>query len=172
MKIVYFKEGGNGMTKKKKIVVLSVMCLLLVVTGYLNYSMANTNSSQKVASETIIEANFFDTYRQDRTDTRGKEIEYLDAIIASAESLNEHKQSATTQKIELVKKMETELALEGLIKAKGYDDVIVTIASDNYNVLVKSSQENLSSEEVAQILGIIVNQTKTDATNVKIIPIT
>lgn len=170
MKIVYFKEGVNKMTKKKKIVVLSVMCLLLVVTGYLNFSMANQDSTNQVSSEVVASANFFDAYRTDRQETRNQEIEYLDAIISASDSLVEHKQSATNQKLALVAKMEKELALEGLLKGKGYDDVVVTISAENYNILVKC-ENNLTSEQVAQILNVVVEQTGAKATNVKIIPI-
>lgn len=171
MKVVYFKEGGGKMSKKKKIIILTVMCLLLVVTGYLNFNLASNNQKiTDVSNQEVVSGNFFTTYRNDRESTRNQEIDYLDAIIASDESLTAHKESATTQKMAIISRMETELVLEGLIKSKGYDDVIVTISADNYNILVKCV-DNLSSEQVAQILGIVVDQTETVATNVKIIPI-
>jgi len=171
MKIVYFKEGNMGMTKKKKIIVLVTMCLLLVVTGYLNFALAKKDGVQDVASSEITSyGNFFDTYRADRQSTRNQEIDYLDAIIASSDSLESHKEAATTQKMNLVARMETELVLEGLIRAKGYEDVIVTTSADNYNILIKC-EDNLTSEEVAQILGIVTQQTSANATNIKIIPI-
>jgi len=171
MKIVYFKEGNIGMTKKKKIIVLVTMCLLLVVTGYLNYALVKTDTIEDASSNQAVSyGNFFDTYRADRQSTRNQEIDYLNAIIESSESLESHKEAATTQKMNLVARMETELVLEGLIRAKGYDDVIVTSSADNYNVLVKCA-DNLTSDEVAQILGIITQQTSANATNVKIIPV-
>ena len=66
--------------------------------------------------------------------------------------------------------MEEELILEGLIKAKGFSDAVVTIGSNYYNVIVKDNGD-LGSNEVAQILSVVQAETGTKATNVKIIPV-
>ena len=64
--------------------------------------------------------------------------------------------------------METELVLEGLIKAKGFKDCVVTMSTENVNVVVMD--EELTLEESAQILDIIVSETDYTAPNVVIIP--
>ena len=66
--------------------------------------------------------------------------------------------------------MEKELLLEGLIKAKGFEDAVVTIGSSYYNVIVKDNG-NLGANEVAQILSVVQSETGASATNVKIIPV-
>ena len=66
--------------------------------------------------------------------------------------------------------MESELVLEGLIAACGYEDVIVTSTDDNTNVFVKTSA-GLNSDEVASILSILTTETDVLASNVKIIPV-
>jgi stage III sporulation protein AH len=121
------------MTKKKKIIILCAMAVLLVVTGYLNITLNNkvsTTSTTKVES-----SSFFQTYREDRTTTRNQEITYLDAIISSETSTAEAKSTAENKKVALVQSMEKELVIEGLIKSKGFDDVIVTSTTENVNVL-------------------------------------
>ena len=65
--------------------------------------------------------------------------------------------------------MEMELVTEGLIKAKGFDDVIVTSSSSCINVIVKSA--NLTSGEVAQIVSIVQEQSNASLDNIKIIPV-
>ena len=53
--------------------------------------------------------------------------------------------------------METELVTEGLIKAKGFEDVIVTNSLSSVNVIVKSAE--LTKPQVAQIVDIVKLQT-------------
>lgn len=65
--------------------------------------------------------------------------------------------------------METELALEGLIKAKGFEDVVISTSATNINVIVKSAE--LQEAEVAQICDIIEGQTDYTLDNIKIFPV-
>ena len=115
------------------------------------------------------QANFFATYKEDRTKSRESQLQLLNEIIDSSYATTAEKNTAVESKALLQKKMETELILEGLIKAKGYEDAVVTIGSEYYNVLVKSG--TLTQDQATQILGVITAETKTDATNVKIIPV-
>lgn len=153
----------------KKIIVLISLVLLLVATGCLNYflTVKNNKIGGAGASEEPIPT-FFATYRTDREATRAQEILYLEDIIAGANSDEATIANAQAKKLELVDSMEVELALEGLIKAKGFEDCVVTISKDNVNVVVKDSE--LALDEAAQILDIIVGETDYTATDVVIIP--
>src|SRR5574344_759233 len=113
------------MSKKKKIIILATMFVLLVVTGYLNIAL-NKGTTVQTSGENVATGNFFTTYRTDRQTTRDEEVAYYDAIIASTSSSADAKASAEAKKESLVSNMEMELVTEGLIKAKGFDDVIVT----------------------------------------------
>ncbi len=155
-------------SKKKKIIVLSVMMVLLVATGFLNLALNNSTPSQPTSGE-ISSANFFTTYRADRQATRNQEILYLDAIISSETATAEAKQVAENKKVEIVKMMEQELVLEGLIKSKGFEDTIVTMTTSNINVIVKDA--TLEASEVAQIVSIVKDSTGKDIDNIKIIPV-
>lgn len=158
------------LSKKKKFFIIAGFVVLLAVTGILNI-VINNNVVKNVNAgfnETTT-ANFFTTYRADRQDTRNQEIVYLDAIISSASSSVEAKTAAETKKQELVAQMESELMLEGLIKAKGFEDAIVSTSSSNINVIVKSAE--LKESEVAQIVEIIQGQTNYNLDNIKIIPV-
>lgn len=158
------------LSKKKKIIILSVMAILLVVTGYLNITLNSgiEDAATNINTETQ-QGSFFNTYRTDRESTRSQEILYLDAILSSQTSSEDAKLVAENKKVELVKTMELELVIEGLIKAKGFDDVIVTNTTSNVNVIVKSTE--LSSSEVAQIVSIIQEQTGKSIDNIKILPV-
>ena len=156
------------MSKRKKIVILATMFVLLVVTGYLNIVL-NGGATTVTNSDNVVTGNFFTTYRTDRQSTRDEEMAYYDAIIASATTSAEAKSTAELKKQELVATMETELVTEGLIKAKGFDDVIVTSSNSCVNVIVKSAA--LTSTEVAQIVSIVKEQTNASLDNIKIIPV-
>ena len=128
------------MSKKKRILIISCFCLLLLITGVANVVL--NNAVQAESESTLVSTNtyasFFDSYRTDRVSTRNQEIQYLDAIIASSSSSAESKASAEAEKASLLKLMEMELALEGIIKAKGFEDAIISALSSNISVIVKN----------------------------------
>jgi len=155
--------------KRTKIIILSAMVLLLGVTGYLNIALNNrvtTTSTQNITS-----ANYFSTYREDRQTTRDQELLYYDAIINSEDSSEDAVSNAEAKKLAIVAQMETELVMEGLIKAKGFDDCIVTNVSPNVKVVVKCENATLTSSEVAQIVSIIKEQTSAGIDNIQITPV-
>ena len=154
------------MKKRTKIIILAVMVLLLGVTGYLNIVL---NNSISTPSTTTTTTSYFTAFRTDRESTRDQELLYLDAIIANESTSPESKLNAENARLALVAQMEKELVIEGLIKAKGFEDAIITISDDNVNVIVKAAA--LNKTEVAQIVSIIQTQLGTDLENMKIIPV-
>ena len=153
--------------KRTKIIILVAMVLLLGVTGYLNIAL--NNNIVDTGTQVITQGNYFTTYRDDRQATRDQELLYYDAIISSEASSAEAIQNAQNKKMEIISQMESELIMEGLIKAKGFEDVIVTTSNTNVNVIVKSTE--LQSSQVAQIVSIVQEQTSKSIDNIKIIPV-
>ena len=153
------------MKKKTKIIVLSLMVVLLGVTGYLNIVL---NNSAKQTSTTVTTTSYFTSYRNDRSSTRDQEILYYDAIIDSESSTEEAVKSAQNAKLVLIDTMEKELAVEGLIKFQGFDDCVISIKDTKVNVVVKSAK--LTENEVAQISTIVKEQLGTELKNIVIIP--
>lgn len=155
--------------KKKKIFILTGMVALLVLTGVLNIvlNMTATNPGDDVnAGGTYTD--FFSAYRTDRTASREQSMLYYDEIIGSSEYSAEAKAEAEAAKLALTQSMETELVLEGLIKALGFDDAVVTSTTENINVIVKCTE--MTGTQASQILQIVMTETETKATNVRIIP--
>lgn len=157
--------------KTKKIIVLSVMVALLVATGVLNFVLSdklnktadNVNVDQGAVTQT-----FFAAAKSDRDSTRESEFLYLDAIMQSESSTESAKKSAQEQKLTLVNRMEKELALETLIKARGFEDAIVTIGDKGVSIVVNSTE--LTSEQANQILSDVLAETTFKASEVKVIP--
>ena len=156
------------MKKKTKIIVISAMVLLLGITGYLNIVL-NKSVSNPSGQETVQTSSYFQTYRTDRESTRDQELLYYDAIIASETSTELAIKNAENAKMALIGQMEKELVVEGLIKAKGFSDCIVSITDSSVNAVVKSA--DLTSSQVAQIVSVIQSQLSVGIENIKIIPV-
>ena len=160
------------MSKKKKIIVLSVMIGLLVLTGYINVALNNSLSTKSApATSTQTSAgseSFYTTYKTERESTRQQELQFYEAIIASTTSSEEAKEEAEQNKLALINQMEKELVVEGIIVGKGFDDAIVTQSSANVNVFIKSPE--LNSGEVAMITDVVREQLGVEIDKIIIIP--
>ena len=157
------------MKKRTKIIIIAVMVILLGVTGYLNIMLNKSVSKVNDKTQTATTASYFSTYRTTRESTRDQEMLYYDAIIASETSSEEAIKNAENAKLSLIKQMEQELVVEGLIKAKGFTDCIISISDENVNAVVKT--KTLNSTEVAQIVAVIQSQLATSIKNIKVIPV-
>jgi len=159
----------KSLSKKKKIIILSAMVALLLVTGYVNVALNSSLSTKSVETNaTTTTANFYTNYRNEREATRTQEIQFYDSIIASATASDTAKEEAEANKLALITQMEKELVTEGIIRGKGFDDAIVTTSSSNVNVFVKSAE--LTSVEVAQITSVVTEQLKVEIDKIIIIP--
>ena len=110
------------MSNKKKIVVMSSLVVLLAGTAVLNFALANTDAVTS-ADGGVTTANYFTTYRSERTTTRNEELVQLDSVIALYEEGDEKYEAATDMKMDIVMAMEQELILENMIKSLGFSDV-------------------------------------------------
>lgn len=155
-------------SKKKKIIVLSVMMGVLVLTGFLNVTL-NQGDEVINTSTNVKTGNFFSSYRTDRDNAREQEKLYYAAILESASSTQEAKSNATSALNNIASMVESELFLEGNIKAKGFSDVVVSMSNNFVNVMV--SAQKLSEAEVAQIVEVVQQQTNKSIDNIKIIPV-
>ena len=163
MKIFYFKEGNKMLSKKKKVFILLGMVALLVLTGCLNMFLAKTDDELQTTNYSS--ASLLTSYRASKLETRNSMLELYDSIIATSSDAEQVTQTNALIS-DLAKRMEKETVLEGMIMASGYEDAVVTNSDDSYSVMVKS--DNLTSDDVAKILGILVKETGVSATNVKV----
>jgi len=159
-------------SKTKKILVLSVMVVLLVTTGVLNFVLNDklTSATDNVGNnvDNTVTQTFFAAARSDREATRESEFLWLDAIVKSDSSSESAKTEAEQQKMLLIKRMEQELALETAIKGKGFEDAIVTIGDGGVSVVVGKTE--LNKNEANQVLATVVGELSCDPNTVKVIP--
>jgi hypothetical protein len=176
---------GSGIMKNskvKKYLLLTGLIVVLVAVGYINYILSNPGSDENVADKVptdikgalqaddvavISSQNYFADYKANRENVRETEIAYLDSIISIKGSDAETIKEAQDQKIEIVKAMESELTIEGLLVASGFSDAIVTVQTGSVNVVLKAKE--ITKEQAAKVLEIVRDETKEPAQNIKII---
>ena len=156
----------------RRTMTLCAVALLLLAAVAANVIMNRTEEKMAQAEAAAVsvsapgaQGSFFDIYRSERDSVRTQELAYLDAIVAQGgdeATLSE----AQKQKMTLVGCMESELNTENLIRAKGFEEVIVSMHNGSDNVIVDA--DALTDEQVAQILDIVLRETGESAENIKV----
>ena len=159
------------MSNTKKIIAMTSLVLLLAVTAVLNFVLANTNVFASTTDGAVTTANYFSTYRSERTSTRSEELIQLDSVIALYNVGDEKYEEATEMKMEIVAAMEKELVLENMIKSLGFSDAVVSVSEDmdNVNVFINSSE--LTYDTALSIYNMMKNETGIVSGNVIIMPV-
>lgn len=154
------------MSKKKKIIVLSCMIALLVTAAVLNFVFADAVSAGN--DNVSPTASYFTEVKSTRNSSRNKQISQIDEVLASETENTETKSEALAMKLKISKIMEQENLLENLIKAKGYDEVAVTIgmSSDNVSIIVKDAE--FDQDDAILIYTICANEVNATPDNVYI----
>ena len=111
-----------------------------------------------------------DTYIVDMKMTREKQrnslTEQLNEIINNPSTADSAKVEASNIKVEMVKNSDTELKIENLLLAKGYDQAIVFIDSDKVNVVV--NMKEITQNDATKIFDIVSNQSGINRENIKL----
>ena len=158
------------MSNKKKIILMGSLVLLLAVTAVFNFVFATSNAVSS-ADDGVTTANYFTTYRAERTTTRNEEIIQLDSVLALYEAGEEKYEEATEMKMELVAAMEKELVLETMVKSLGFSDAVVAVSTDSDNVNVFINSAELNYDTALSIYSMMKNETGIVAGNVIIMPV-
>lgn len=176
---------------KKRYFVLAGLVVLLVLAGYVNYRLNNPEDTPAAADAASqqrsfttpedgaqapgLEAasgasseNYFASFRQDRDRTRAEEIRYLDDTINDERTDAETLKDAQEQKLYIVDSMEKEMTIEGLLKAQGFNDAVVTLHRGSVYVVVDAPV--LTNENVAQVLSIVQQETGEKPEAIKVVP--
>ena len=179
---------GKGMKKgmNRRTTVLLTLLVLLVASSYANYRMSIGGAAPETdlpvlrilgsaptpgptnAPQQPLEQNSFAAYREQRSTSRAQEIRMLDEMIGDTRGTGASAEDARAQKLALVRSMEQESTLEGLLKAKGFEDALVSSRPGSVSVVIK--RESLTEAEATQIMELTMRETGEEARNIKIIP--
>lgn len=179
MNRIKFKLTSKGM------IALLLLSALLIGAIFLNISLKNkeqknvlnekkedaeikdtsSDGGDKAVSARVYE-DYFAGFRNERSELRAREIEYLRMIINDASTDADTLQNAQTRLIELVENMEREFSIESMIRSKGFLDAAVTFRNDAVSVVING--DSLTDEEVARILDIVKTETGAPASRIRI----
>ncbi|MCL2545325.1 MAG: SpoIIIAH-like family protein [Clostridia bacterium] len=170
----------------RRTTVLLALLVLLAASSYANYRMSTSVGAlqtdlpvlrilgsapapepTKAPVQPQME-NSFSAYREQRSASRAQEIRMLDEMIGDNRGSGASAEEARGQKLALVRSMEQETALEGLLKAKGFEDALVSSRPGSVSVVIK--RESLTEAEAVQIMELAMRETGEEARNIKIIP--
>lgn len=158
------------MSNKKKIIIMTSLVLLLAVTAIFNFVFASAETST-ATNGGVTTANYFSTYRTERTTTRNEELVQLDSVIALYDEGDEKYEAATEKKMEIVSAMEKELILENMVKSLGFSDAVVSVSSESDNVNVFINSAELNYDTALSIYNMMKNETGIVAGNIIIMPV-
>lgn len=157
------------MTKKKKIIIMSSLVLLLAITAVLNVLLVTNKTSAN--ADSMQTANYFTSYRAERTSKRSEELLQIDSVIELYEAGSEKYNQAVDMKLKIVGIMENELVIETMIKSLGFSEAVVSIGMDSDNVNVFVNTDELDKTSALSIYNLLRNEMGIAATNIIIMPV-
>lgn len=158
------------MSKGKKVAIVLSMVAVLAIAAVVNVTLLNNDS--KTGEDDAVQTGFFQTSKLDRQTTRDYEIAELNAILAmEGDEYAEARQSALEKKQNIVDAMETEMLLETLLKAQGFENVLVTVNASGDNVSVIVDKDELTREDTVRIYNVIATETSVSTEYVKILSV-
>lgn len=126
--------------------------------------------NKKTVQASKMANDFFAQAKMDRDVTRGKNKDELQNITKDPESSKDLKSQANEKMLAIIGKSEKEMAIETLIKEKGFSDVVVFIAEDkSLDIVVKA--QSLTDIEATQIADIAARQANVSIADVHVRPI-
>ena len=109
---------------------------------------------------------YFEKSKLERNNMYSELLETYQEIYNNVNSTNEQKKDAI-DKITLINNTKNSIMIaENLIKAKGFENLVIFVNDDSISVIVKSNE--LEQEKVAQIQNIISRELKVDADKIHI----
>lgn len=178
--------------KRNQIVIVSLIVVILCA-GYLNFKYNNAkltsttgdtpigtayfvDNSKNQNSEAIenapvakVNADYFVVTRAEKERTRDEQKDMLKDIINNKNVSNDAKSKAQDELIRISKNAEKEMIIEGILKGKGFADILAFINDNKVDIIIKDEGDTLPSQK-AMILDVVMRETGASADNIKINP--
>ena len=180
------------MAPKKKGAVYSVVALMLCVAVYLNWSYDReeqpgydsmdefetakmlgeaelVDAEAEAADNTEVSEDYFSEARLSRQQARDEAVSILNKTVET-EGISEEASAEASAAIQVMAEAAMkESRIENLIIAKGYKDCVVFVNDEGINVIVSKPENGLQDADIARITEIVMDETGTDASGIKII---
>lgn len=161
-------------SRKSALVIMGVCiiaaCAMLAVPYFfsgekesISVNAAAAEDSAKSAKDRLRE------FIQEHEQMRSLQLQNLDEMINSEKSSAKIIENAQLQKMEILRRLETESTIAGILEARGYTDAAVYAGEEYINIMIRSMQAQ--AQDISRILELVITQTDIAADNIKIIPI-
>ncbi len=168
----------------RKNTLVACCVLLIAVAVWLNFTFSGApveptggtdvetqgkilGESAFVSSENDSAEDYFSVAVINRQRVRDEAIDMLREVVDSVETNSAIRENAFNEMTRMAGETNSEINIENLVTAKGFEDCVAVISGDTANVIVKS--DGLSPEQIAQIQEIVYTQSGTAIENIKII---
>lgn len=124
---------------------------------------------EKNTEETITTVNedtYFTTSKLERENMYSQMLETYQEIYNNANSTAEQKNNAINEIAKLNKNKNSIMIAENLVKAKGFEDIVIFANDNSVSIIVKA--ENLGNEQIAQIQNIVSRELEVEASIINI----
>ncbi|NLZ55025.1 MAG: SpoIIIAH-like family protein [Thermoanaerobacteraceae bacterium] len=135
--------------------------------GLEKVSTSSFDENQITPVAKSLENDFFIDYKLERDRLRGQEADYLRELINKPNASVESKEKAQQDLIALSQKVEKEMIVENLIKAKGFEDAVIFFSEDHANIVIKT--DGLLQKDIAQITDVVTKTTGISVDKITII---
>src|SRR5690606_37991974 len=126
------------------------------MSKYTDDSIEETISSE----DSLMSSNYYIEQRLSRDKLRANLIDRLNEIVNNDNTSDEMRNEAQKKIMDIGEVSQKELLIEGLVKAKGFDDVLVFLTEENARIVV--SADELTEQDIAKILEVVITETGLD----------
>ena len=186
------------LTRIKNQLLVTILVLMIAVGGYFSFqlssrdatdqAMSNSTSSgdaltgkndesdqkdMEDAGEAVITsskevADYAATARMNREQVRAKSKEELQKIIDNESLSQQARDEASAALVAMTTYQDAEVAIENLLAAKGFNNVVVSITKDSVDVIV--DLKVVSDTQLMQIEDIVNRKVEVDPLNIVVTP--
>ena len=180
------KKKGKKLSKAavRKNALVACCVLLIGVAVWLNFSFAE-NDGLSASADTAVqgegkilgestfvsseapEEDYFSVAVINRQRVRDEAIDMLREVVDNVETNSAIRENAFNEMTRMAGETNSEINIENLITAKGFEECVAVINGDSANIIVKC--DTLRPEQIAQIQEIVYTQSGTAIENIKII---
>ncbi len=180
------KGKTQTFNKKKRNIVLAVVCVCIAAAAYLNWSYNNQGNMSdamldasmadaKSAEEAMAGDNYVSDYFAEARLTRQKSRDEALSLLETAASAQNASQETIDGAMNTIAAMASysmqETQIENMLIAKEFSECVAFMSAEGVTIAIPSPAEGLTPEQVARITDAIIEETGLDATQIKIIPV-
>lgn len=124
---------------------------------------------EAVLASTTLEAGYFISNKMEREQMRARNKDTYLEVMEDPDIAEALKQDAVNRMMELTEVAEKENATEILLKARGFEDALVSINDGKVDVIINA--ESISDQQLAIIEEVVKNKTEISVANMSIVPV-